>query len=188
MKIGLVGEAPNDTTSLQNLLSRRYPKEKVEFVSLLKIQNGSTLDNSKTFRFLVIENRIHKPDIIVFIRDLDSILPNRPRKLERLMYFRKANKQVNYIGIFLLHIYEIEALILSDPKTFNDMYNAELGEYEDVMNVSEPKEVLMAASKKYSESDNAKIFEKLDLDKLLSCKYFKDFIEELDKKVQPKIE
>jgi len=183
MKIGLVGEAPNDTMSLQNLLSRKYVNEKIEFVSLLKIQNGSSLDSSRTHKLLIIENRIQKPDLIIFIRDLDAVLPNRPKKLERLLYFRKSNRQVKHIGIFLLHIYEIEALILSDVETFNEIYGAELEEFEDVMKVDQPKEVLMAASNKYSESDNAKIFKKLNLDKLLGCQYFKDFIDELDAKI-----
>lgn len=183
MKIGLVGEAPNDTKSLQNLLTRKYTQEKIQFVSMLKIQNGSTLDSSKTYRLLEIENKIQKPDLIIFIRDLDGVLPNRAKQLERLLYFRKANRRVNNIGIFLLHIYEIEALILADIETFNLMYNVKVAKFEDVMKISEPKEVLKAASKNYSVSDNSKIFEKLRLDKLLECKYFEKFIIELDRKI-----
>lgn len=183
MKIGLVGEAPNDTKSLQNLLSRKYIEDNIQFVSMLKIQNGSSLDSSKTFRILEIENRIQKPDIIIFIRDLDGILPNRTKQLERLKYFRKANRRVNYVGVFLLHIYEIEALILADIETFNSIYNVKISKFQDVMKVVEPKEVLKAASKNYSVADNSKIFENLKLHKLLECQYFEKFIKELDSKI-----
>lgn len=48
MKIGLVGEAPNDTQALKNLLVQRYHEDNFEFVFLIQRINGSNLDSQKT--------------------------------------------------------------------------------------------------------------------------------------------
>lgn len=181
MKIGLVGEAPNDTQSIKNLLSKRYCKEKYEFVFMLQRTNGANLDSQKTKRFLRIEYEQQKPDIVIFIRDLDCVLPNRKKLYERKDYFTSSNSVVDKKGVPLLHIYEIETLILTDVLTFNGIYNASLYEVGNVMLVEEPKEYLKNASKKYNESHNADIFDLLDFDKTLNCEYFKRFIKKLDK-------
>lgn len=183
MKIGLVGEAPNDTQSIKNLLSKKYTLDKFEFVFMLQRTNGANLDSQKTKRFLRIEYEIQKPDIVIFIRDLDSILPNRKKLYERKDYFTGSNSVVDKKGIPLLHIYEIEALILTDVETFNNIYDSNLAEVEDVMLISEPKEYLKNGSKKYNESHNPQIFDLLDFEKTLTCKYFDIFIKKLDKEV-----
>ena len=46
IKIGLVGEDPNDTDSIKNLLEKKY-KKRVQFITLLKRINGYQLDNNK---------------------------------------------------------------------------------------------------------------------------------------------
>lgn len=181
MKIGLVGEAPNDTQSIKNLLLKRYTDKKYEFVFMLQRINGSNLDSQRTKRFLRIEFESQKPDVVIFIRDLDSILPNKLKLYERKNYFTTSNSVVNKRGIHLLHIYEIEALILSDIDTFNKRYKTNIGKIDNVMSISEPKEFLKNASKNYNESHNSDIFNDLDFDKVLECAYFKKFIKNLDK-------
>jgi len=90
MKIGLVGEAPNDTQSIKNLLSKRYSNSKYEFVFMLQRTNGSNLDSQKSKRFLRIEFEQQKPDLVIFIRDLDSILPNKIKLYDRKNYFTSS--------------------------------------------------------------------------------------------------
>jgi len=180
MKIGLVGEAPNDTQSIKNLLEKRYSNNNHEFVFMLQIINGANLDSQKTKRFLRIEYELQKPDIVIFIRDLDAVLPNKKKLYERKEYFTNSNNVIDKKGIPLLHIYEIEALILTDVATFNNKYGAKLEEVPNVMTIPEPKEYLKKASKKYSESHNADIFRLLDFDKTLNCEYFRRFIKKLD--------
>lgn len=176
MKIGLVGEAPNDTQSIKNLLEKRYLRNKYEFVFMLDRINGSQLDSGKTKRLLEIEYKDKKPALVIFIRDLDS----SDKKEDRKKYFTSSNNAVGKKGIPLLHIYEIEALILTDVVTFNTKYGSKLEEVENVMKIEAPKEYLKKASKKYSESHNADIFKLIDFDKTLNCDYFKQFIEKLD--------
>jgi len=183
MKIGLVGEAPNDTQSVQCLLEKKYSLPEYEYCFLLNRINGSQLDSQKTKRFLRIEYESENPDIVIFIRDLDSILPNKEKLDLRKTYFSSSNSVVDKKGIFLLHIYEIEALILTDIETFNKIYNCEIPLIKDPMKIEEPKEFLRANSKKYNESDNSDVFHEMDFDKTLNCKYFKDFISLFEKRM-----
>jgi len=180
MKIGLVGEAPNDTQSIQNLLSKKYFTH--EYLFLLNRTNGSNLDNSKTKRLLRIEYETKKPNIIIFIRDLDGLSNNKTQLKSRKKYFSNSNKTVDKKGIYLLNIYEIEALILSDIETFNNIYKTNIKKIDNPMNIEEPKELLKKESKyHYNESHNPDIFKELDFDKVNNCNYFNEFIKKLDK-------
>ena len=173
MKIGLVGEAPNDTQSVKNLLQKEY---NFDFFFMLDRINGSKLDSQKTKRFLRIEYETKHPNIVIFIRDLDGFSSNKDQLEKRKLYFTNSNRVVDKKGIFLLHIYEIEALILCDIDTFNLVYKSELDAVDDPMLIEEPKEYLKTKSKLYNESHNSDIFEKLSFEKTLTCNYFKEFI------------
>lgn len=181
MKVGLVGEAPSDTNSIANLLDQKYADSGVEFFPLLKIINGSSLDSQKTKRFLRIEYRLQKPDLVIFIRDLDALLSDKKMLYERKKYFTMAIRVVDKKGIWLLNIFEIEALILADIQTFNRIYGTDLEYFENPMEIIEPKEVLQNSTKKYKVSHNPEIFAKLDFDKVLRCKSFSKFIKNFDK-------
>jgi hypothetical protein len=94
MKIGLLGEAPNDTTAIQNLLSKKYPE--LDFVALLDRIHGSMLDNKKAInRLLRIEYEEQSPDIIIFIRDLDSLENDRSARRKRQEIFSYSNHIVD---------------------------------------------------------------------------------------------
>ncbi len=146
--------------------------------------NGSNLDSQKTKRFLRIEFEDKKPDIIIFIRDLDSILPNKEKLAERKLYFSSSNSVVNKKGIYLLHVFEIEALILADIEIFNEIYNSDISHIDNPMLIKEPKEYLKKNSKGYCESDNPDIFQKIRFEKVINCEYFKLFISALDETIK----
>src|ERR1700749_537631 len=184
MKIGLVGEAPNATASIQNLLSRHY--QHLEFVTLLNRINGSMLDNQKVIRRLLrVEFEIQAPDIIIFIRDLDGLENDRIAKKKRQDTFIYSNHIVDGIGIDLLNIFEIEALILADIATFNGHYGCKVDEFEDPMLIAMPKEILIDATKglnnQFNESHNPALFEMLNFDTIKqNCRYFSAFIKKLE--------
>lgn len=184
MIIGLVGEAPNDTSSMKNLLEKRYTKGEYDFISLLDRIRGSNLDSQKTKRFLRIEFEAKKPDIVIFIRDLDGLSHENDKTKIRKQYFTQSNSVVNKKGIFLLHIYEIEALVLSDITTFNKIYNTNVIFDTVPMELEEPKEFLRKQTKKYTESDNADIFKEISFDTVMNCKYFEIFINKFDKEIE----
>ena len=56
----------------------------------------------------ILEYRLKKPDIVIFIRDLDGLKNNSTQVTLRKQYFTDFNSVVNRNGILLLHIYEIE--------------------------------------------------------------------------------
>lgn len=184
VKIGLVGEAPNDTQSVQNLLEKRYSSPNYEYCFLLNRFNGSQLDSQKTKRFLRIEYETKNPDIVIFIRDLDSVLPNKKQLDSRKAYFTSSNSVVDKKGIFLLHIYEIEALILADIETFNKIYNCEIPIVKNPMEIEEPKEFLRARAKEYNESDNPEVFLEMNFDNVFKCEYFENFITRFEKNIK----
>lgn len=178
MQIGLVGEAPTDTKAIENLLKRRYPR--ASFVPLIENVRGSDLDNPKTVHLLRASYYTKRPDYVIFIRDLDSLETDRSKRLERLRYFRKNKGIVNHKAIFLLHIYEIEALVLTDAEVLNRIYKSAIDQYPDVMVIPEPKEILKANST-YKEGHCADLLSQISFDKALQCRYFNAFITELDK-------
>ena len=188
MKIGLVGEAPNDTIAIENLLSKKY--KRVNFVTLLNDINGSMLDSTKTLEFLRNEYLFHKPDLIIFIRDLDSIERGGKSKMaEREKKFNASNRRVDGIGILLLNIYELEALTIADIDTFNKHYGCSIANIEDPMKVVEPKEFLIKATrrgvkKQYNVSHNPQLFSLLNFELLKqNCRYFATFIRKFDRAI-----
>lgn len=190
MKIGLVGEAPNDTAAIQNLLSKNENYKNFEFATLLRDINGSMLDNNKTFRrILRIEYETQKPDLIIFIRDLDALETDRDAKLKRQETFNYSNRIVDKKGVFLLNIYEIEALIFADIEPFNKYYGCSVPKVSDPMKIPEPKEELIIATcksvKQYSETHNSEIFKLLNFNAVkTNCRYFNAFIKNLDKEIE----
>src|ERR1700743_2437831 len=121
LKIGLIGEDPNDTQSIRNLLQRRYP-DSFTFKQLIKNKKGYQLDNARTSAALKVEFDDFKPNYVIFIRDADA-LPGENEKIQKAHnWFIKLNQIVNNKGILLLNIYELEALILADIETFNRLY------------------------------------------------------------------
>lgn len=179
MRVGLVGEAPNDTSAIGDLISKRFSD--FTFFPMLNRINGSSLDSQKIKRFLRIEFEDKNPDVIIFIRDLDSILPNKEKLLERKKYFSESNSVVDNKGIFLLNIYEIEALILADINTFNNLFGTNINLNTDVMTIKEPKEFLKAFTNKYNESKNVEIFNQLEFNIVYdNCQYFNQFIKKFE--------
>ena len=184
MKIGLVGEAPSDTNAIKNLLSKKYPLGIYEYVAMLERINGSMLDNQKTKRLLRIEFENQKPDILIFIRDLDGTINKNTALADRKTFFRDFNRVVNKKGVLLLNIFEIEALLLADIQTFNTYFNSNIEYLEDPMEKENPKEFLKDNCKKYDESFNPEVFALLDFDIVYNnCKYFKGFIKRFEKKL-----
>lgn len=71
IKVGLVGEDPNDTSAIKNLLDQKY-KNRVKFIPLLKRINGYQLDNNKIKNSLSVEFEDRKCKFVLYVRDLDA--------------------------------------------------------------------------------------------------------------------
>ena len=183
MKVGLLGEAPNDTGAIISLLKKNYPN--LIFFELLKnIKTGDELSNQKTKTMLRLECSSKKPDIVLFIRDLVGFKTKKYRQkyLDRQGYYNEF-KGCTHVKktAFLLNIWEIESLIFADLQGFNQFYKCNCTYFGDVMKIKEPKEELFKYYRRYSNSDNAKIFELMDFQTVYNnCLFFKEFIDEFD--------
>lgn len=180
-KIGIIGEDPNDTTSIKNLLVKKYPHE-IKCKTLIRNIKGGHLDNARTPKSLKVEFDDYNPDVVIFVRDADGIATEQQKIKKVKDWFNKLNPVVNNRGILLHNIYELEALILADIATFNKLYKTDIKVKSNVMYQKEPKELLIRESKKidfknpYKPSDCEKIFNTLDFDTVLNnCEYFRAF-------------
>ena len=187
MKVGLVGESASDTSAIQNLLSKRY--KTFEFIVLLNGLTGAALDSKKILaQYLSVEIHEKKPDMIILIRDLDSHEKDKTKLAKRDKIFRFFNHRAGNKGLFLLNIYELEALIFADIDKFNKLYDCSIDHVEDPMKIPDPKGELKKATigkrKLFNVSHNPEIFKALDFDKLKqNCRYFETFSNELEKMV-----
>ncbi len=182
--IGIIGEDPYDKNSIKNILGKYYD---VYLKILLKKIKGSQLDSPKAKKMLGIELKTAKYDFIIYSRDLDGLRSEATKIRKAKQWFEGLDKLHKNAGILLLHIYELEALILADIETFNKLYGTKINKKNPEFQ-KEPKEFLMRATRKlpkqYKESENPDLFKKLDkaiLEK--NCHYFKVFIEELEGKL-----
>jgi len=188
LRVGVLGESPNDTKAMIALLKPRYG-EQVEFFILLDRITGDMLEAAETFRNLHKECEYEKPDLVVVIRDLDSLEEKGPKWRLRQAYFRKVATAVGKKkSLKLLHIYEIEALICADIRAFNEKFVCTCVVADDPMAISEPKELLMAATApgkpRYAEGHCAELLAKADYDKLLAnCRYFAKFDQEFNQRL-----
>jgi hypothetical protein len=178
-RVGLLGESPNDTKAMEALLKPRYG-QRVEFFTLLRNVTGDMLEYAETFRNLRKEYEWEKPNLVIAIRDLDTLETKGAKWRQRQAYFRKVATVVEQKSLPLLHIYEIEALICADIAKFNATYGCACEVPADPMTIAEPKERLMAATPpgkpRYAEGHCAKLLAEVSYDMLLTnCRYFAEF-------------
>lgn len=186
MRVGILGEDPNDTASIIGLLQKKYSN--IRFVTLLRNIRGWQLDNPKAIRTLEIEFKDRNCDFVVYLRDLDSHGQDKVALAQKQAWFAKLDQVTNGEGILLLSIYELEALLLADIETFNSIYKTSIKFPGDPSKQRDPKEFLMEktskTARKYKESDCPAIFPKLDFNKLVKrCSFFSEFVQQFDAKV-----
>jgi hypothetical protein len=190
-KVALLGEHPSDSNAVKNLFSRRYPE--TIFEPLIFNIHGSELDNpenTKLKRLIRLNFEAEKPDLLIFIRDLDGFKTDKTKVAFRKNIFSVIRKIVNRKAIFMLNIWELEALILADIEVFNHKYSVQVKIEKSPDKVENPKEILKQATRsknnKFSESHNPTLFNLLSIEKLSKNHVeFRKLIEKLDKKISP---
>jgi len=183
IKVGLVGEDPNDTLSIKNLLEKRY-KGRVQFKALVKGIKGHQLDSPKIKNALKVEFKDQKCKFIVYIRDLDAFKSQIARFQAKIKWFKDLDASVNSNGILLLNIQELEALIFGDITTFNKIHGIEYKFKKNPMLVKHPKKTLKSLTPKFHESHCPEIFKQLNVDEVeKNCSCFKEFITDFDAKL-----
>ncbi|ERJ59342.1 DUF4276 family protein [Sphingobacterium paucimobilis] len=184
IKIGVIGEDPNDTTAIQNLLRPKLGAI-ANFKTICKNIRGCHLDSPKFYKTVGAETKSTSYDILICIRDLDAFKSESAKVLERQNWHKKIKDAANGCStVLLLNIWELEAIIFADLIPFNKRYGVSLSFAGDPSSLKDPKERLKSetrkAKRKYVESDCKELFSELDFDKVTSrCAFFKDFLEDL---------
>ena len=148
--------------------------------------------DDKNDNHLVIKLRrefeLEELDYVLYIRDLDAPIEDREKVKFRKKRFNRFARVVDNQAIFMLNIYELEALILANFET----YKSHIGNMELVFDektahtIPEPDKKLNEFSN-YSKSDVKDIFPKLNFDVLLENHlYFKRFVVEFCKMIENK--
>ena len=169
--VGLLGESPNDTASVQALLSQRYG-DRVQFVVLSPEVTGDNLEDPKSQVAIRINYRLTKPDLVIVTRDLDAPATNRAKQLKRKEFFNRLNRGLEGRGIFLLNVQAMEALILAHTAVFNAYYNCACAQPADPMEVADPvaflKRATPAGRPRYDEGHCAILLAAVDYDTVVA--------------------
>lgn len=178
-RIGLIGEDPNDTLSIKNLLLQKH-SDVFQYKQLIRNKKGGQLNNPRVFASLLVEFKDYNPHFIVFIKDADALPTEKDKIKEVINWFNKLNGYVDKRGLLLINIYELEALILADIDNFNKLFGTSIQFSKNVMYQKEPKEFLILKTsknkKKYTESMCPEIFENLNIDTVLkNAPFFEQF-------------
>jgi hypothetical protein len=188
-KIGLVGEDPNDTLAIKNLLNQKFSTNFI-FSPILKNKRGYQLDNISTVRSLEVELENTSYDHIIFIRDLDGLPSDKIRYRKIESWYNNLNKVCNNKGLLLINIFELEALIFADIQTFNSLYKTVIKSDRNVMFIRNPKQELIRATvrmkKKFRENNCPELFCKLKYDAIIkNCSFFAEFTDKIQRIAYP---
>ncbi len=141
IKVGLLGEDPNDTTSVINLLSPKFPN--VDFQSITRQATGSTLLSDGVLRRLGFE-KVGKYQFLILVKDSDLHETDcADIKNELTIFQKKMFEHYPVENILLLNIHMLEALILADIENFNKLYKSDIKFSGNPMVQSHPKKFLM---------------------------------------------
>jgi hypothetical protein len=164
IRIGIIGENyKNDACAFKAFMTPQY-KGKIEFVPIGPGLNGGDLPEKTIIDEVSRATRMKRLNAVLIIRDLD----NEAKRVKRDLWFSNIRKATAIGSVFYLAVMELEALILADIDTFNEIYGI-TGQYtKNPKFETDPKQVLKdrtrQSNKKYKPKDALDIFAKLDFD------------------------
>lgn len=159
MKVGLIGENPNDTDAIAILLRKQH---KHDYISVLKRRTGGQLDNDKFTKLLKSELSRSNFDVLIFVRDLDGFASEEDKVRDRQNWFDKNSICFSGTSLLLLNIHELEAIFFADVDSLNKMFGLKL-KFKNPLFMSKPKEELKKVTgAKYHENRAAEYIAKLD--------------------------
>lgn len=196
IRVGIIGESPNDTMPVCEILNREFG-DKASFKALLKRLTGGTLDSipaaSKRIK-AELKSSVgkNKYDLLIFVRDLDGFESEKNKVDNVNVWYNKLSVLISN-HVLLLNIHTVEALVLADIEVFNKSYGTKISFKGDPQKKEKPKEFLKEKSRKtnrkYRERDIGELLPKLDFSKMKSkCSSFNKFIDELTEKLDEIIE
>ncbi len=181
IKIGLIGEDPNDTDAIINLMKQKFDKG-YQYIKIAKRITGDQLYNPGSVNIYNTEVGRKRPDHVIVMIDADAVITQKEKLAEKTELYYKIAKQLKCKSILLLNIYELEALILADIDGVNKTYGTKSNYSSNVMHQEDAKEELKKITRKgrkvYHPNDCPELFKKLSFDTVHNnCVYFKEFVQ-----------
>jgi hypothetical protein len=159
MRVGLIGENPNDTDTIANLLKMQFNHQ---YISVLKRRKGNQLDNIKFSKLLEVELKLNRFDVLIFIRDLDGFEHEVDKVKVREDWFEKNKAYFKGDSLFLLNVHALEAIFFADVESMNTFYNLSL-KFKNPLFINKPKDELKRlTAEKYHENKAADLISKLN--------------------------
>ncbi len=199
IKVGIVGENPqNDSDAIRSLLLPKA-KESIEFKVILKNLYGGDFDDEqnggaakKFLRLLKNEVAVEELSYVIFLRDTDEKINEKILNFlhKKDAWFKQANKEIAEKGIFFLIIAELEALIISDIDNVNNFFKTKISYSKNPLFEDKPKEFLKQKTEqskrgRYQEKDATTILKNLNFDKIYQNhqgpRSFQSFVDTLKK-------
>jgi hypothetical protein len=182
VKIGIIAENKNDAKAISSLFKNNFPQQ-FDFHHVLPLVTGSQLDDENS-NHLVLKLRrefeFEELNYILYIRDLDALITDLEKVRFRKKRFQRFARTVNNKAIFMLNIYEIEALILADIETYKEYKNnPDLSfDVSKAILTVEPDKMLPT----YNKGELVKIIPLLNIENLkANHKYFEVFLSQFFK-------
>lgn len=173
-KVGIIGESPNDTYAFRNLLERQFPDH--QYIIMVENITGSRLDAKESVAEIKLAYKDLRPDVVIYMRDLDDpasaqkdVRKEMQKKTDfRTKIFNRIRKALHDQAghsdlpvIFLLIQFEIEALILADAETANQVLKCTIElNGKNPRDIPDPKAHLRTFCS-YTENDCPRLFKKL---------------------------
>ena len=183
IKIGVIGENSNDVRAVVGLLKQDFSTN-IEYFEILHKVNGSLLDQGKGEKAAELAKaEFHrlKLDFVLYIRDLDSLANDFVKIEYRSAIFTKILENVQRKAIFMLNIYEIEALILADFEVFKTYYNRTDWHFDNKKAAESPDSKGVLSSFSNKNTDITKILPLLHIPIIIQNHiHFKAFVENFD--------
>jgi hypothetical protein len=192
MRIGVIAENPNDFVAVARFLKQKYSD--YQFFQLIKRFTGSQLDDKNSnmvLHVLINEIQSEQPDFLLYIRDLDATMADDEAtgKIKNMKdRFKKFAKQKPEKSIFMLNIYELEALILADFEAFKTYYKNTDWHFDskNAANTPDPKGLLQTFTT-YNEGNARDIFPRLNIKTVIeNHRFFAAFLLDFDKMLDQK--
>jgi hypothetical protein len=122
--IGIIGESKYDDEAMVNLFSKQYPHFYFKPLLANALVRGAHLYSPKFERMIKSELQSFDYHIVIFSIDLDDLETVGTKIRQKQEWFAKFDSLGK--NLLLLHIFEMEALILADIATFNQIFKTQI--------------------------------------------------------------
>lgn len=188
-RVGVVGESSFDTKAMRDLLERQYG-QRAQFIDLALRLEGGQFDGHKAKTMFKLRYEAKQPDLIIIFRDLDGSASDKEMRRKREAFFADMNALVGNKGLFLMHVYTIEALLIAHIEVFQQKFGWQCKVPANPTTIPKPAQFLRDASRqsrrRYEKASCPDMMELVAYPFLVKrCRYFAAFDAALAARLPP---